>query len=160
MAAALKVNQIILFVLCIILLCLSGWYWYYLSIAVPNKDWTAVVIYFISGGLVVFMSILGAIGAWKKYSALLLYFAVVMVIMLILGILQIILVAVAQKDCGKKNNAFDFVCDIGGGSKEDLLWFWLPTCALLLTNLLCFFFALAVRKLTKNEEGGTANNYY
>lgn len=110
-------------------------------------------------------------------------FAIVMVIMLILGILQVVLVAVAQQDCGKKNNAFDFVCDIGGGSKSDLLWFWLPTCALLLTNVSVEFisanrlavvllFRFGCQKACKTRRrfvisfleltrlGGTANNYY
>jgi len=139
-----------------VLILLSAWYWYYLGLGAAGGDIAAIIIYIVSGALLVIFGILGIIAAIKSFETLLLYHNVVMITMLIIGILQIILAIVSISNCTSPSNPFQFICNLKNGS--DQLLFWLPSITIMIGNALALVFGCMLRKQIKGEEEDA--NYY
>jgi len=143
-------------VCCILLILLSGWYWYYLGLGAASGDIAAIILYIISGLLLVLFGILGIVATIKSYETLLLYHNIVMIAMLIVGILEIILAGVSLRNCTSPSNPFQFICTLN--NSNDTLQFWLPSATIMIGNILALIFGCILRKMIKGEEEDA--NYY
>ncbi|EFA85489.1 hypothetical protein PPL_01446 [Heterostelium album PN500] len=126
-------------------------YWIYLKYAVDDSAWVAFAIYLISALLLIFLAFIGIFGAVKKNRGLLLYFAVVMIIMLLFAVAQIIVTTLDLTDCSDKGNNFSFLCSRNSAG------YYAPVAVLLFINLFGAIVALVLRwKLVHDTSG----NYY
>jgi len=145
-------------VICVILFLLSGWYWYYVAVAIPVHDVAAIVVYVISAFVLILLATLGIVAVIKRFENLLLYFAAIMMVMFVFGLIQLALVIYSSRDCKNTNNPFTFIC---GLTTVQAAWqYWLPSATILLANILAFTFSLILKKIWTGEEGGGNNNYY
>jgi len=135
--------------ICILLFLLSGWYWWYLFLALDAPDYAALVLYAISGLLLIIMSILGIVAVAKNYENLMCYFGVVMLVMCIFSLIQVALTVWAYKTCDNKSNPFSFICRL---DNDAFLQYWLPTGSVIVVTLLAFIFAMVLRKIYLREE--------
>jgi len=150
--------SITLIILCILFSLLSGWYWYYIYVAAPVQDIPALVIYVISGIIMIVLSILGILAVVKHYENLLIYFIFIMIALFILGLVQIALVIYSSRDCQNQSNPFTFICNI---PLQQAAWeYWAPSTAILICNFALFIFAIAIKQRWQKEIGGGLNNYY
>jgi len=155
-ACSRKCVGITFIVCCILLICLSAWYWYYLALGAASGDIAAIILYIISGLLLVLFGILGIVATIKSYETLLLYHNIVMITMLIVGILEIILAGVSLRNCTSASNPFQFICTLN--NNNDTLQFWLPSATIMIGNILALIFGCMLRKMIKGEEEDA--NYY
>jgi len=146
-----KALGIVIIILCIILFGLSGFYWWYLFLALAAPDYAGLVLYGISGVLLILMSILGILAILKTYENLLCYFAVVMIIMCIFSLIQVAVTIWSSKTCSNKNNPFTFICKLE--TNNSVVQYWLPTGLIIATTLLSFIFACVLQRMwSKGEE--------
>jgi len=155
MGCGVKLLGIIEVLLCFLLMALSAFYFYYLSIAISVHDIAAEAVYVISAVVLILMGILGIYATIKKSESLISNFAVVMLVMFVLGLIQIILVIYSGSHCDSSSNPFTFICDLSNDNKFVLYWF--PQVALLVVNALAFIFAMIQKRMWNKEGGG---NYY
>jgi len=156
MSCSKKCIGITFIVCCIFLILLSAWYWYYLALGASNGDIAAIIIYIISGILLVLFGLLGILATIKSYETLLLYHNIVMITMLIIGIIQIILAGISLNNCTSASNPFQFICSLKNNNDE--LQFWLPSITIMIGNILALIFGCILRKQIKGEEEDA--NYY
>jgi len=153
------VFSVLTIIICVILFLLSGWYWWYIDLAVTaaTPDVTAIVLYAISGVLLIVMSIIGVCAIFKKSDNLICYFAIVMMVMFIFGIVQIGLTVYSKSQCnsttGTSNssgNPFSFICGLGLGEAD--VGYWIPTISILAGTLIGFIFAIILKCLWKKDD--------
>jgi len=142
--------SVIMIVTCVVLFLLSGWYWWYLTLAVAAPDYAALVLYAISGVLLILMAILGIIAVAKTYENLICYFAIVMMVMCVFSLIQVGITIWSSKTCDNKSNPFTFICKLQ--DQDAVLQYWLPTGSIIIVTFLAFIFAMILRKLWKNKE--------
>jgi len=144
------VFSVLTIIICVILFLLSGWYWWYIDLAVQNPDVTAIVLYAISGVLLIVMAIIGIAAVFKRSETLICYFAIVMMVMFVFSLIQVALTVYSLYDCANKSNPFTFICDLGFG--ESTTAYWIPTITILVGTLTGFIFALILKCLWKEKE--------
>jgi len=145
---------------CIFLILLSGFYFYYLSVAITGVlDITAVIIYSISALVIILIGLIGLYSTYRRKTTLLTYFTAINFLMFLLGVVQVGLAGWSLDNCQNLNNPFIFICNI---SLLQASWeFWLPTVAIMVLNIFCFIFSIILLQIWKKEEGGGGKeNYY
>jgi len=159
-ASCRGVTRIILLVLSIILGGLSAWYWYYvyLSVSGPTTDVAALIVYVISGFILLFMGVLGVIAALKQSIKLLTYFVMVLAVMFILGVIQIILTVASLRDCSDNSNPLTFICDMD--TNEQIREFWVPSISIVVGVMANFVVAMILRRILTKEGEPESHNYY
>eukprot|EP01133_Synstelium_polycarpum_P000162 gene162-192_t len=143
----------ILVIFCgIALIGLTVPYWIYMKIAIDNEAWVGMAIYIISAVILLILAFLGIFGAIKKNRGVLLYFAIVMIVMLLFGIAQIIVTALDVAGCGSDSDSnFSFLCS------RSTAGYYAPVAVLLFINLFGAIVAICLRwKLDHDTDG----NYY
>jgi len=134
---------------CIILFLLSGFYFYYLTLAASVLDITALAIYAIS--LVIIMAIigLGLFATYKEKISRLNDFSAINLLLFLLGVVQIALAASALGNCQTSNSPFIFICSLSYVQKA--YQFWLPTALIMMFNILCSIFSVILAQNLKKE---------
>eukprot|EP01119_Soliformovum_irregulare_P006941 TRINITY_DN19351_c0_g1_i1.p1 TRINITY_DN19351_c0_g1~~TRINITY_DN19351_c0_g1_i1.p1 ORF type:complete len:160 (-),score=27.70 TRINITY_DN19351_c0_g1_i1:140-619(-) len=154
-----NVLTVIFIILCALLFLFSAWYWYYLYVAVGRGDTAAIVIYIISALLLIIMAFIGILSALRMFKTVIIYFAIVMLVMFILGVVQLCVVIYSSTACNSEDNPFTFICNLD--PKNAGVAYWIPTGLILLLNLLCAIFSLVLRSTWEpKEEKGGPKNYY
>jgi len=150
MCTCQKVLGIITIIICILLFGISGWYWWYLFLALEAPDYAALVLYAISGVLLILMAILGIVAVIKSYENLICYFGVVMIVMCVFSMIQVGLTIWSSKTCNNKSNPFTFICKLE--NNDAVLQYWIPTGSIIVITLLAFIFAMILRRMWRQEE--------
>ncbi|KYQ88953.1 hypothetical protein DLAC_10542 [Tieghemostelium lacteum] len=144
--------RVLIIIIGIALLGLTVPYWIYLKQSVDNEAWVALGIYIASALILIILAVLAFIGAIKKNRGILLYFAVVMIVMLVFGIAQIIVTNLDITGCGgDANDNFSFLCSLSSVA------YYLPMALLLFVNLLGAIVALVLRWRLNHD---TSGKYY
>jgi len=153
-----QVTRVFFILICIVLILLTGWYWYYLYLAAVAGQASGIVLYVLSGVILLGISILGLVCAIKRISSPLIYFIWLMIAMFILGVIQVILGAVSILNCDNPDSPFYFLCAI---TSTDSGWkYWAPTISILVGNLVAAVIALIFRSQIKDLTPEERDNYY
>jgi uncharacterized membrane protein len=148
-----NIQTLIIFT-CIILLLLSGFYWYYFKTALSNgPDWSAVIVDIISAVLLILLSIAGIIGIVKKNETIISNFNASMVIIFLFTLAQLIVTIYSSQNCTDKN-IFSFIC----GMSSSTAWlYWFPMACMVVDSLIGFSFGFYLVRLWRKDDPG---NYY
>mmetsp|Transcript_17447 Transcript_17447/g.44455 ORF Transcript_17447/g.44455 Transcript_17447/m.44455 type:complete len:155 (+) Transcript_17447:67-531(+) len=141
---------ILTIVACILLMSLTGPYWYY--IAMEPTVVQNVVIFGISGLIIFIMGIVGIFAALKKSKPILLWFFLVMVLMCVFTIAQLTLAMIAYSKCGS-NSFFDFLC-----SSNEFVYFAHAFATIIITAICAVCSFLLRWRIVKQEQD--PDNYY
>ncbi|KAF2070370.1 hypothetical protein CYY_008313 [Polysphondylium violaceum] len=151
MGAKAEVLLRILVILCgIALIGLTVPYWIYMKYAIDDNAYVGMAIYIVSAVILIILAILAFVGSIKKMRSLLLYFAIVMIVMLIFGIVQIIItnLDIANCDDSGVDDNFSFLCAISKPA------YYVPMAILLFINLFGAVVSLILRyKLAHDTDG-------
>jgi len=148
---SIAVFTIFLIVGCVLLWLLTAPYWYYIA---ERPDSVVNDIFFsISAAIIIIMGCVGIYGALKKKKAVLLYFAVVMILMFCFTTVQIILTFIALSDCNDPDSFFHFMCDIEQG-----VYFGHAFATLVITAVDAVLALLLQWRIKKQEED--PDNFY
>ncbi|GAM18429.1 hypothetical protein SAMD00019534_016040, partial [Acytostelium subglobosum LB1] len=144
------VLRILVIICCIALVCLTIPYWIYIKYAADNSAWVALALYIVSCVILLILALIGTLGSIKKSRGLLLYFAVVMIIMLLFGIAQIIVTSLDVAGC-KEGGNFTFLCSTNTAG------YYVPVAIILFINLIGGIIALVLRWKLNNDQ---PKNFY
>jgi len=144
------VFSVLTIIICVILFLLSGWYWWYIDLAIEDSDVTAIVLYAISGVLLIIMAIIAVAAVFKKSDTLICYFAIVMMVMFVFSLVQVGLTVYSLYDCSNTSSPFSFICTLGFGAATTS--YWVPTASILAGTLVGFIFAMILKCLWKQSD--------
>jgi len=133
------------------LLLATAPYWYYIAI---NPDEPLNLAFFIiSAVTLIILCFLGIYGAIKKNKAVLLYFAIIMLVMITVTFTQITLTLIALSNCNDSGSPFHFMCDI-----NEIVYFAHSTVVVLI-GLMCSVCAFLLRHRLRKQEQDPDNVY-
>jgi len=142
---------VLLIISCIVLMCATGPYWYY--IAVNSSSGVNDAFFVISAVTLLILGTLGIVGALKKHKGILLYFGLIMLVMVMFTMAQVVLTFIALSNCADKSSFFSFMCNI-----NEIVYFAHST-VIIIVALVCSVLAFMLRwRLKKIEED--PDNYY
>eukprot|EP01101_Sappina_pedata_P000243 TRINITY_DN10247_c0_g1_i1.p1 TRINITY_DN10247_c0_g1~~TRINITY_DN10247_c0_g1_i1.p1 ORF type:complete len:164 (-),score=32.95 TRINITY_DN10247_c0_g1_i1:120-611(-) len=142
---------ILTIVSCVVLFLATGPFYYYISVA-PDDE-VNVSFFAISASMLMILSILGFIGAIKKWKPVLLYFSLIMLVMVMFTVAQITLTFVALSNCGDVDDFFHFMCEI-----NEIVYFAHST-VIIVIGLVCAVCAFMLRRRLSIQENDPDNVY-